>query len=143
VIGEWGLEPQDMENAAGRPARLTSALVRRADPERLRARRRANYSLLLEELAELAPAAHRALPDGCAPLYFPALTADRPAAIRGLLAHGVRPLEVWPVPHPLLDRAHFAELEPLRAGLLALPVHQALGEHEMDRVLTVAKRVLL
>jgi hypothetical protein len=143
VIGEWGLEPQDMENAAGRPARLTSALVRRADPERLRARRRANYSLLLEELAELAPAAHRALPDGCAPLYFPALTTDRPAAIRGLLAHGVRPLEVWPVPHPLLDRAHFAELEPLRAGLLALPVHQALGEREMDRVLTAAKRVLL
>jgi dTDP-4-amino-4,6-dideoxygalactose transaminase len=142
VIGEWGLEPQDMENAAGRPARLTAALVRRADPELLRARRRANYSLLLEELAALAPAAHRTLPDGCAPLYFPALAPDRPAAIRGLLEHGVRPLEVWPVPHPLLDRARFAELEPLRAGLLALPVHQALGEREMTRVLEAAKRVL-
>jgi hypothetical protein len=142
VIGEWGLEPQDMENAAGRPSRVTSALAPRVDPERLRARRRANYSVLLAELAELAPAAHRALPDGCAPLYFPALAADRPAAIRGLLAHGVRPLEVWPVPHPLLDRSRFAELEPLRAGLLALPVHQALGEREMDRVLDAAKRVL-
>jgi dTDP-4-amino-4,6-dideoxygalactose transaminase len=142
VVGEWGLEPQDMENAAGRPARLTAALVRRADPERLRERRRANYLTLLAELAELAPAAHRELPDGTAPLYFPALARDRPAAIRGLLEHGVRPLEVWPVPHPLLDRERFAELEPLRAGLLALPVHQALGEREIGRVLEAAKRVL-
>lgn len=142
VIGEWGLDAQDMEKAAGRPARLTGALVQRADPERLRARRRRNYEILVAELAELAPAAHRALPDGCAPLYFPALASDRPAAIRGLLAHGVRPLEVWPVPHPLLDRSRFAELEPLRAGLLALPVHQALGEREMERVLDAARRVL-
>ncbi len=142
VIGEWGLEPHDMENAAGRPSRLTAALVRRADPERIRARRRANYARLLAELGDLAPAAHRALPDGCAPLYFPALAPDRPAAIRGLLEHGVRPLEVWPVPHPLLDRARFAELEPLRAGLLALPVHQALGEREITSVLEAARRVL-
>ena len=142
VIGEWGLEPEDMENAAGRPARLTSALVRRADPERVRARRRANYETLLAELAELAPAAHRELPDGCAPLYFPALAADRPAAIRGLLEHGVRPLEVWPVPHPLLDRDRFAELEPLRAGLLALPVHQALSPAHMAHILRAAKAVL-
>jgi hypothetical protein len=49
---------------------------------------------------------------------------------------------VWPVPHPLLDRQRFAELEPLRAGLLALPVHQALGEREMARVLEAARAVL-
>lgn len=142
VIGEWGLEPEDMENAAGRPSRLTAALVRRADPARIRARRRANYAALLAELGDLAPAAHRELPAGTTPLYFPALAGDRAAAIRGLLDHGVRPLEVWPVPHPLLDRERFAELEPLRAGLLALPVHQALGEREMARVLEAARAVL-
>lgn len=142
VIGEWGLEPQDMENAAGRPSRLTAALVRRADGERIRERRRARYEALLAELRDLAPAAHRALPPGTAPLYFPALADDRPAAIRGLLERGVRPLEVWPVPHPLLDRDRFAELEPLRAGLLALPVHQAMGERELTRVLEAARTVL-
>jgi dTDP-4-amino-4,6-dideoxygalactose transaminase len=142
VIGEWGLEPEDMENAAGRPARLTAALARRADPDRLRARRRANYETLLADLSELAPAAQRELPPGTTPLYFPVLAPDRPAAIRALLDHGVRPLEVWPVPHPLLDRARFAELEPARAGLLALPVHQALGEADMARVLAAAKAAL-
>ncbi|HVE68444.1 MAG TPA: DegT/DnrJ/EryC1/StrS family aminotransferase [Solirubrobacteraceae bacterium] len=142
VSGEWGLEPEDMENAAGRPSRLTAALVRRADPEAIRARRRANYETLLAELAELAPAAHRALPPGTCPLYFPVLAADRPAAIRGLLDRGVRPLEVWPVPHPRLDRERFAELEPVRAGLLALPVHQHLGPGHMRRVLEAAKAAL-
>jgi dTDP-4-amino-4,6-dideoxygalactose transaminase len=143
VIGEWGLQPEDMENAAGRPARLTSALVRRADPERVRARRRHNYALLAGELADLAPEPFRALPPGTAPLYFPALARDRDAAIAALLERGVRPLEVWPVPHPLLDRSRFAELEPLHSGLLALPVHQALGELHMERVLSAARAVLL
>jgi hypothetical protein len=143
VIGEWGLEPQDMENAAGRPARLTAAAVRRADPDRVRSLRRRNYELLGAELAELAPEPFRTLPDGTAPLYFPARAADRDAAIAALLDRGVRPLEVWPVPHPLLDRTRFAELEPARAQLLALPVHQALSARHMERVLEAARAVLL
>jgi dTDP-4-amino-4,6-dideoxygalactose transaminase len=137
------LAPFEMETAAGRPARLTSALVRRVDPERLRARRRHNYALLAAELAELAPEPFRALPEGTTPLYFPALARDRDEAIRRLLERGVRPLEVWPVPHPLLDRSRFAELEPARTRLLALPVHQALGDREMERVLEAARAVLL
>lgn len=142
VIGEWGLAAEDMENAAGRPSRLTAALARRADPEAIHARRRANYETLLAELAELAPASHRELAPGTTPLYFPVLAGDRAAAIRGLLDRGVRPLEVWPVPHPRLDRARFAELDPVRAGLLALPVHQHLGAPEMARVLAAAKAAL-
>jgi dTDP-4-amino-4,6-dideoxygalactose transaminase len=143
VIGEWGLEPEDMENAAGRPARLTAATVRRADPERVRERRRRNYAVLANELAELAPEPFRALPDGTSPLYFPARARERDRAIAALLERGVRPLEVWPVPHPLLDRTRHAELEPLRAGLLALPVHQSLSERHMERVLAAARAVLL
>ena len=117
--------------------------MRRADPERVRARRRHNYALLAGELAELAPEPFRALPEGTAPLYFPALARDRDRAIAALLERGVRPLEVWPVPHPLLDRARFAELEPLRNGLLALPVHQALSDLHMERVVEAARAVLL
>jgi dTDP-4-amino-4,6-dideoxygalactose transaminase len=143
VIGEWGLEPEDMENAAGRPTRLTAAAVRRADAERLRARRRHNYALLAAELAELAPEPFRALPEGTAPLYFPARAADRDRAIASLLERGVRPLEVWPVAHPLLDRSRFSEVEPARAQLLALPVHQALSERHMEQVLEAARAVLL
>jgi dTDP-4-amino-4,6-dideoxygalactose transaminase len=143
VIGEWGLEPQDMENAAGHPARLTSWALPRVDPDAVRARRRRNYTALLKELAELAPEPYRSLPDGMAPLYFPARAPDRDRAIARLLDHGVRALEIWPVPHPVVDRRRHAELEPARNELLALPVHQSLGDRHVERVLEAARAVLL
>jgi len=142
VIGEWDLTVPDLEAAAGAPSRLTAHLVRRFDAEAVRRRRRDNYALLRDELADHAPASFRELPPGVAPLYFPVLTGDRDAAITRMLDGGVRALEIWPVPHPLLDRERFAELEPLRRGLLALPVHQHLGRWQMDRVLAAAKGAL-
>ena len=143
MIGEWGLQPQDMENAAGHPARLTAWTLPRVDPQAIRERRRRHYAALLGDLAELAPEPYRSLPDGVAPLYFPALVADRDRAIVRLLERGVRALEIWPVPHPILDRRRHAELEPLRAGLLALPVHHSLAEWHVERVREAARKVLL
>jgi dTDP-4-amino-4,6-dideoxygalactose transaminase len=143
VIGEWGLDREDMENAAGWPARLTAWTLPRVDPADVRARRRRNYAALAAELAELAPEPFRSLPEGTAPLFFPALVGDRDRAISRLLDHGVRALEVWPVPHPILDRSRHAELDPIRDGLLALPVHQSLREEHVERVLEAARAVLL
>ena len=85
--------------------------------------------------------AFRELPEGTCPLYFPVMAEDRGAAIAELLDHGVRALEIWPVPHPLLDRKRYAELEPARHGLLALPVHQAMRDHHVALVAAAAKAV--
>jgi hypothetical protein len=142
VIGEWDLEVADMEAAARSPSRLTAAVTGRVDGDAIRTTRRRNYELLRDELAELAPAPYRELPDGTCPLYFPAMAPDRSAAIAGLLERGIRPLEIWPVPHPILPRERFPELEPARQGLLALPVHQSLRPWHMERVLGAAKEVL-
>jgi dTDP-4-amino-4,6-dideoxygalactose transaminase len=142
VIGEWDLEVADMESAASRPSRLTALAAPVADAEAIRARRRANYALLASELGELCPEPYRELPSGTCPLYFPVLAADRSAAIARMLESGVRAIEVWPVPHPLLDRERFAELEPARAQLLALPVHQDLEPRHMDIVTRAAAAAL-
>lgn len=142
VIGEWGLEVADMEVAAGSPARLTEWLLCRARAPEVAESRRRNYRFLLSELAERCPEPYRELPEGVVPLYLPVLARDRSAAIARLLELGVRAIEVWPVPHPLLDRERFAELEPARRQLLALPVHQALGPDRMEAVLRAAKRAL-
>ncbi len=142
VIGEWDLDVSDMEAAARHPAPLTEYICSRAAGDAIRERRRRNYELLLGELAELAPEPFRDLPPGVAPLYFPARAPDRDAAIARLLEHGVRALEIWPVPHPLLDRERFTELEAPRRELLALPVHQSLGDWQMRRVLAGAKTAL-
>jgi dTDP-4-amino-4,6-dideoxygalactose transaminase len=141
VIGEWGLQPADLDAAARSPSRLTAAAVVRVDGDDIRARRRANYLALRDELAELAPEPFRELAPGTCPLYFPVLAEDRGPAIAALLHRGVRALEVWPVPHPILDRDRFAELEPARRGLLALPVHQAMRGDHVDAVLSAAKAV--
>jgi len=142
VIGEWDLEVADMETAAAPPARLTAALAPRSNPDLIRARRRANYARLLDEFGERCPEPYRELPDGVCPLYLPVRAADRPAATAKLIEHGVRALEVWPVPHPLLDRERFSELEPARRELLALPVHQSLEPRHLDAVVRAAKTAL-
>lgn len=142
VIGEWELEVADMEAAAGAPSRLTAAALPRVDGAGIRARRRRNYLRLRDDLEELTLPPFRELPEGVCPLYFPLLVADRRRAIAALLARGVRALEIWPVPHPILDHPRFSELEPVRRGLLALPVHQALEDWHMDLVLGAAKDVL-
>ena len=67
---------------------------------------------------------------------------ERASAITDLLARGVRALEIWPVPHPLLDRNRFAELEPARRQLLALPVHQLLRDEHVDHIRRMATEVL-
>lgn len=142
VIGEWNLEVGDMEAAARAPSRLTAAVLGRVDGAAIRARRRHNYLRLRDELAELTLEPFRDLAEGTCPLYFPLLAGDRSRAIAALLARGVRPLEIWPVPHPILDRRRFPEPERARRGLLALPVHQALEDWHMDIVLAAVKDVL-
>ncbi len=142
VIGEWDLTEADMEVAAAQPSRLTEWVVVRADAEAIRARRRQNYATLALELGPACPKLFRELPPGTCPLYFPVLVSDRPQAIAALLSRGVRAAEIWPVPHPLLERQRFAELEPLRRGLLALPVHQDLEPWHIEAVARAAKEVV-
>ncbi len=144
VIGEWDLEVGDMEAAASGPAPLTARIVDRTDGAGVRAARRRNYEILLKGgLGEYAPEPFRHLPPGVAPLYFPLSVNDREATLIRLLDRGIRGLEVWPVPHPLLDRQQFSQLEPARSNLLALPVHQLLEPWHMDLVLTAAKSALI
>src|SRR5205814_2559446 len=121
--------------------RVPAWVAPRVDGAAVRDRRRANYEALADDVGPLIPRPFRRLPPGVCPLYVPVLAADRAAAIAALLDHGVRALEVWPVPHPLLDRTRFAELEPVRHGLLALPVHQAMREEHVDVVIRAAKAV--
>ena len=142
VIGEWDLEVADLEAAAGRPSRITARALGRLDAETIRARRRANYRALASELGELCFEPFRVLPPHTTPLYMPVLTRDRAAAMARLLERGVRAVEIWPVAHPLLDRRRFGELEPLREGLLGLPVHQDLDPWHVDAVARAARSAL-
>jgi len=142
VIGEWDLQVSDMETAARLPSRVTAWAAPRVDGNAIRERRRANYDALMVDLEPLCPPPFRRLPPGVCPLYVPVLSANRAAAIGALLDHGVRALEVWPVPHPLLDRSQFPELERARTQLLALPVHHLLTDEHVAQLRRAAVEVL-
>ncbi len=142
VIGQWDLEVSDMERAASACSRVTARTVGGVDGDAIRERRRRNYAALVAAVGPACPEPFRTLPPGICPLYLPALASDRPRAMADLLDRGVRAVEIWPVPHPLLDRERHRELEPLRQDLLALPVHQDLEPWHVDAVVRAAKEVL-
>lgn len=142
VIGEWNLQVADLEVAASKCSRMTEWAVHGADGEKLREHRRRNYQVLLDALPEACPDRFRRLPDGVTPLYYPIRVPERDRTIAELQKRGVRSIEIWPVPHPLLDRRRFAELEPLRHQMLALPVHQGLTPWHMEHVAKAAREAI-
>jgi dTDP-4-amino-4,6-dideoxygalactose transaminase len=148
VIGEWNLEAADLDVAATQCSRLTEWAVGGAAGNRIRDVRRANYEVLLDALPDICPDRFRDLPAGVAPLYFPLRVPERDRTIQELQHRGVRAIEIWPVPHPLLAdarrqhpaaEAKFRELDPIRHQMLALPVHQGLSEWHMRRVASAAR----
>jgi dTDP-4-amino-4,6-dideoxygalactose transaminase len=142
VIGEWSLDVADLEIAASKCSRVTEWAVHGTDGRRIRDQRRRNYRILLDAIPEVCLAPFRDLPDGVAPLYYPVRVPERDRTIAELQKRGVRALEIWPVPHPLLDRSAHSELDPLREELLALPVHQGLSEWHMEQVAAAAKEAV-
>ncbi len=142
VIGEWNLEVADLEVAASKCSRMTEWSVHGADGEKIRDHRRRNFQTLLDSLPDVCPDRFRGLPDGVAPLYFPVRVPERDRTIAELQRRGVRSIEIWPVAHPLLDRSQYAELDPLRNQMLALPVHQGLTPWHMEQVAIAAREAI-
>jgi perosamine synthetase len=112
--------------------RSGSALARRmlesAQPERVVARRRENYSRLLEVAGELdwAQPIYDKLPEGVCPLGFP-LVADRRDDWRDLLLrNGVNVRTYWEELPAEVDRQRFPDAAWVSDSMLVLPVHQEL-----------------
>ncbi len=139
VIGEWNLDVADLEVAASKCSRVTEWAVHGADGEKIREQRRRNYQILLESLPEVCLDRFRVLPDGVAPLYYPVRVPERDRTIAELQKRGVRSIEIWPVAHPMLDREKYADIDPLRHQMLALPVHQGLSPWHMEQVAIAAQ----
>jgi CelD/BcsL family acetyltransferase involved in cellulose biosynthesis len=102
-------------------------------------RRRANYRMLLEELGHLVPPAFAHVPDGACPFMFPVETNARTKFLGRLAARGVRGLDLWPIPHPLVAQGEFPRAASWRDRLVGLPVHQELRPEDVERVALAAR----
>lgn len=127
-------------NAYSQPAVSTRKLLSRALSVDAAAGRRENYRYLLRALEEDVPEPWRDLPEGASPFTFPVESNDKHALLDRLWAEGVIALNLWSVPHPLLEESRFDHARKLRRRVLGLPVHHELRHKELDRVIDVFRR---
>lgn len=116
------------------PAAATLALLPRVVEEPAAGRRRANYRLLLDDLAEHVPAPFADLPEGASPFAFPVESDGKARLLTRLAGSGIAALDFWSVPHPSLPAARFPGAAARRARTLGLPVHQALDPDDVERI---------
>jgi dTDP-4-amino-4,6-dideoxygalactose transaminase len=120
-------------------ARTTPALLMRAAAPDALERRRANYRTALKALADRVPPPFARLTVGACPLYLPIQAGDKDAAIARLARHGVRGLDLWRVPHPMLPVNDFPEAGRRRATTIGLAVHQGITRPQLERVIEAAR----
>jgi dTDP-4-amino-4,6-dideoxygalactose transaminase len=140
---EGGRVPPEEEVALGEvdapPFQVTGVLLPRllgADPLR---RRRANYRVLLSELAERVLEPFARLPEGASPFAFPVEADDKAPLLARLKKHGISPLDFWAFPHPALPAERFPLAARLRTRIVGLPVHQELRPHDLERIVTAVR----
>jgi dTDP-4-amino-4,6-dideoxygalactose transaminase len=123
---------------------LSLALIERSDPAQIVARRRRNYErldALLRDAAGYRPVA-RSLPGESCPLYLPIFIRNRTAAFVKLFAARVEPFIFGMFHHPAMMAEAFPESRRMRDEILCLPIHQDLGDADIDRVASVALPLL-
>jgi dTDP-4-amino-4,6-dideoxygalactose transaminase len=131
---DFGLED------AGMPASVaTQRLLYRIASGRAAAGRRANYALLMNDLAHLVPPPFDVLPAGASPYAFPIEADDKGATLERLAARGLGAVDFWSVPHPSLPVADFPAIAGRRRRTIVLPVHQELRPEHVERIAAGAR----
>jgi CelD/BcsL family acetyltransferase involved in cellulose biosynthesis len=122
------------------PSRLTLFLLPRVVDDGTAARRRANYSMLLDELVDLVPPPFKRLPEGGAPLLFPVGASAKANLLHRLADDGIHAEDLRPAPHPALPSAEFPGATALRDRLVGVPVHQELRLDQIERIVNAVRR---
>ena len=107
-----------------------------ADAEFVKATRRENYALWLSAVSEIDGCCPLlpSLSPGVCPLYFPLLADDPAGLVQFLEHHGIEAFLWWPHRHPSINWGDFPHLDTLKDRVIALPVHQQLGEATIARI---------
>jgi dTDP-4-amino-4,6-dideoxygalactose transaminase len=135
-VGDEGF---DVSQAGLGMSPLSWAIARRCDAAAIRARRRANYQLLLDRLAGRVAAVKETLEDGVCPLFFPLLVADKEDAMRRLAQKGIETVPFWNQGDPAAAGRVFPDVRFLREHVLELPIHQDVTPVQVEHM---ARQVL-
>lgn len=132
---------QRYEASKRRMSALTRRVLADADPEAVRAARRANYRAWRRVLADRPDVdlVFDALPPGVCPQVVPVRAAAPKRFRRTLERRGVGGVHTWPrLPAAVCDNPDYETANRLSRTLLALPVHQHV---DPDRIRAVGRRL--
>jgi peroxiredoxin/dTDP-4-amino-4,6-dideoxygalactose transaminase len=115
-------------------AAISLWMLRRARMTDVAAARRRNHARMVEQLRPHVAPPFAEMPPGSCPFGVPVTVADPRALIRHLLEREVSATLFWSVPHPLLPVAEFPAAKRRRETTVLLPVHQELGDSDVDRI---------
>jgi dTDP-4-amino-4,6-dideoxygalactose transaminase len=106
-------------------------------------RRRENYQYLLEELGEIGwiKPVFSEIPQGTCPLDFLCIVPDPVNVKRQLLSYGIESDPYWDFFHPAVPWKDFPEAAYLKTHVLALPIHQDIGEREREYLVASMRRI--
>ena len=122
-------------------SRLTKRLLKTFDITTIVTKRRNNFTLLLNMLAEakgIEPL-FKTLPEGVCPLYFPVIVKNRVYLYRKLNELSIAAIEWWAGYHPALPWDEFPDACFLKDHILALPVHQQLN---LEHITFIARKFI-
>ncbi|HEX8159998.1 MAG TPA: GNAT family N-acetyltransferase, partial [Solirubrobacteraceae bacterium] len=128
--------------AGAGPTPATLRLLPRVADAHAAARRRAHYSLLLEQLADHVPAPFDRLPAQAAPLGFPVVGDGEDRLRDRLRSRGIEALRPWGQVHPdLVEGGRCADTARRWEHTLLLPVHQELRLQDVERIAAAVRGV--
>ena len=134
---EWDSRP--LGHAA---SRWILRLMQWVDPDRVVARRRANFARLAAHLEGCVPCPLPYLAAGTCPLLFPIMVSDKVRFKQDLAGLGVESVNLWSTSHPTCPPELAAEVSHWRHHCLELPIHQELDEDHIDRVAMAVRTAL-
>jgi perosamine synthetase len=147
ALALWDPDEEDFDFDAAvldwQMAKLGHRVIGNVDPAALVARRRNNYRILLGELrhSDGCRPLLQGLPEGVCPLFFPLLVYNRDALVRALNRYAIFAAKWWETFHPAISWNDFPTEVFLKDHVVALPVHQFLGEDQMHYTLEVLRSV--
>ncbi|MEA2528058.1 MAG: perosamine synthetase [Thermomicrobiales bacterium] len=120
---------------------LSHWILARQNFAKIAERRRANYELLSQLLADVAPPVTGPLLPGVVPYHYPVRFENKQTAIQLLHERGVEAVNYWQTYPPVYETGDFPETDELRRTVVDLPIHQDLSRRAIERLARVVREV--
>ena len=113
--------------------RFAHRILERSSEARIVARRRRNYTVVLELIAKHPEirAFFPTLAEGTCPLYFPLTSPSPSEAARRLWSRGYAAIIWWSHFHPAVAWEEYPDAAWLKNNVIALPIHQDIGDDQL------------